>query len=265
MLDDFFVRALVAGIGVAIVAGPMGCFIVWRKMAYFGDTLAHAALLGVALGYLLSVNLTLAVFIVSVVVALALGVLGRRTSISSDSLLGLLSPAALAIGLVTLAFLSRATVDIESLLFGDILAVTRLDILIVFCGGVLVLAALCWIWSDLLAVSISPELAAAEGKNPTLVNFLFVILMALFIAISINIVGVLLITSLLIIPAVAARSLARSPELMAVGASLMGVVSVIVGLLASLKFDSPSGPSIVVTAFVLFLFSLLPLKKYRRS
>lgn len=264
MLDDFFTRALLAGIGVAAIAGPMGCFIVWRKMAYFGDTLAHAALLGVALGYLLSINLTLAVFAVSTLVALALGVLGKRTDISSDSLLGLLSHSALAIGLVTLAFLDRVSIDLESLLFGDILAVTQFDIAIIFGGGLLVLAILYWIWSDLLAVSISPELAAAEGKNPALVNFLFVILMALVIAISINIIGVLLITSLLIIPAVAARSFARSPELMAVGASLVGVLSVVLGLYSSLKLDSPSGPSIVVVAFILFLISLLPIKKFRR-
>ncbi|WP_417769651.1 metal ABC transporter permease [Stappia sp.] len=259
MLDDFFVRALVAGIGVALVAGPLGCFIVWRRLAYFGDTLSHAALLGVALAFLFEVNITLAVFAVSVLVSLALLLLQRRASLSSDALLGLLAHSSLALGLMALAFMSWVRIDLMGFLFGDILAVSTLDILAIYAGGVFVLVVLAAIWTPLFAATINRELAEAEGLRPDRANLVFMILLATVIAISMKIVGVLLITAMLIIPAATARRLSTGPEQMAVLAALVGVVAVIGGLFGSLEWDTPSGPSIVVAALALFLLSLSPL------
>jgi zinc transport system permease protein len=259
MLDDFFVRALVAGIGVALVAGPLGCFVVWRRLAYFGDTLSHAALLGVGMALLLQVNVTLAVFAVSAGVSLALLALQRRASLSSDALLGLLSHSALALGLVALAFMTWVRFDLMGLLFGDILAVSVHDIALVYGGGAAVLAILAWIWRPLFAATVNRELAEAEGLDPDRANVVFTLLMAGVIAISMKIVGVLLITAMLIIPAATARRFASGPEQMAVLAALLGVVSVVGGLFASLEWDTPSGPSIVVAALALFLASLSPL------
>ncbi|NDV86168.1 hypothetical protein GTW51_05575 [Aurantimonas aggregata] len=259
MLDGFLARAFVAAIGVALVAGPLGCFIVWRRLAYFGDTLSHAALLGVALAFLLEVNVTLAVFAVAAFVSLALLWLQRRASLSSDSLLGLLSHSALAIGLVVIAFMPWVRVDLMGLLFGDILAVSRTDIALIYGGGALVLAVLATIWRPLFAATVNADLAAAEGMRPELANLIFMVLMAVVIAIAMKIVGVLLITALLIIPAAAARRFSVSPEGMAALAAIIGVLAAIGGLLGSLQWDTPSGPSIVVAALLLFLISLSPL------
>jgi zinc transport system permease protein len=258
MLDDFFTRAMLAGIGIAAVAGPLGCFIVWRRMAYFGDTMAHSALLGVAIAFLLSINITVGVFAVAAVVSVALLLLQRRRALSSDSLLGILSHSTLAIGLVMVAAMSWVRIDLMGLLFGDILAVSKPDLAIVYAGGAAVLAAVAWLWRPLLAATVSEELAEAEGLSPRRSQFAFMLLMAATIAIAMKIVGILLITSLLIIPAATARRFASTPEQMAVIASAAGIAAVVAGLFGSLTYDTPSGPSIVVAALLLFLVSLLP-------
>lgn len=265
MLDDFFTRALLAGAGVALVAGPLGCFIVWRRLAYFGDTLSHAALLGVALAFLFEVNITLAVFAVSVCVSLALLLLQRYATLSADALLGLLAHSALAVGLVALAFMTWIRVDLMGFLFGDILAVTPLDIAIIWSGGAAVLLVLALIWRSLFAATVNIELAQAEGMKPERANFVFMLLMAAVIAISMKIVGVLLITALLIIPAAAARRFATGPEQMALFSILIGVAAVVGGLFGSLEWDSPAGPSIVVAALLLFVVSILPSPVMRRK
>ena len=261
MLDDFFVRALLAGTGVALMAGPLGCIIVWRKMSYFGDTLAHAALLGVALSFALQLNLTIAVFGVAVVIAILLTILQKRVSVSSDALLGLLSHSSLAIGLVVLALMANARVDMMGVLFGDILSVSRPDLAVILIGLVTVLGGVALIWKQLFTATVSEEIAIAEGQNPRRVNFIFMVILALVIAIAMKIVGVLLITALLIIPAAAARGISHGPEQMAVLSTLLGAVSVWAGLWGSLAFDTPSGPSIVVAALALFILSLSPLSR----
>ena len=265
MLDDFFIRAIVGGIGVALLAGPLGCFIVWRRLAYFGDTLSHSALLGVAMALLLNMNITITVFFISVAVSMLLILLQRRASLSSDALLGLLAHATLAVGLVVLAFMTWVRVDLMGFLFGDILAITVRDIAIIWGGGLVVLALVSFIWKPLLASTVSYEIAVAEGLRPDLANFLFMVLMAGVIAISMKIVGVLLITALLIIPAATARRVSGNPEIMAVMASMLGAGSVWLGLEGSLKWDTPAGPSIVVAALAFFIISLLPLPKFKRQ
>ena len=259
MFDDFFVRALVGGIGVALVAGPLGCFIIWRRLAYFGDTLSHSALLGVALGLLFELNVTLTVFALSIVVSLLLMLLQRRASLSSDAILGLLAHSTLAVGLVVLAFMTWVRVDLMGFLFGDILAITHLDLAIIWGGGIAVLGLLFVVWRALFAATVSYELATAEGAQPDRANIIFMIVMAGLIAVSMKIVGVLLITALLIIPAATARRFAVSPEQMAGFAALVGVVAVVLGLMGSMEWDTPAGPSIVVAVLVCFLLSLLPI------
>ncbi|MEQ8639791.1 MAG: metal ABC transporter permease [Alphaproteobacteria bacterium] len=257
MLDDFVVRALLAGIGVAIVAGPVGCFIVWRRMAYFGDTISHAALLGIAIALLIEANLVLGVFAVAVAVSLALLGLQRRGSLPTDALLGILAHGALALGLVAIATLDSVRVDLLSYLFGDILAVSRGDLVLIYSGGGAVLGGLMWLWRPLLAMTVSHEVASAEQLHPRRSEFLFMLLVAAIVAIAMKIVGILLITALIILPAAAGRSFARTPEQMAVFAGLAGVLAVLGGVGGSLRFDTPSGPSIVVVAFALFGLSWL--------
>ena len=261
VLDDFFTRAVLGGIGVAVVAGPVGCFIIWRRLAYFGDTLSHSALLGVAMALLLELNITVSVFVVSVVVSLLLLLLQRRASLSSDALLGLLAHATLALGLVVLAFMTWVRVDLMGFLFGDILAVTRTDLMVIWGGGAAVLAVLSFIWRPLFAATVNRDLATAEGGRPEVTNIVFMVLVAAVIAVSMKLVGVLLITALLIIPAATARRFSSSPEQMAVIASLVGMGAVWIGLEGSLKWDTPAGPSIVVAALLGFVLAIMPLPR----
>ena len=259
MIDDFFVRALLAGIGLALMAGPLGCFVIWKRMAYFGDTLSHGALLGVALGLLFELHLESSVFLVCSLIAVTLFLLQRRASISSDALLGILAHASLAIGLVVLSLMTWIRVDLMGLLFGDILAVSHHDLTVI--AGTLVItgALLSLTWRSLFAATVSRELAEAEGLNPLRAEIIFMLLIASVIAVAIKIVGVLLITSLLIIPAATARRISLSPGQMMLVSSIIGVLAVSLGLTGSLNLDTPSGPSIVVASVGLFLISMTPL------
>ena len=257
MFDDFFIRSLIAGIGIAIVTGPLGCLVIWRRLSYFGDTLSHSALLGVTLAYAFSINISLSVFIISGIVALTLLSLQKRTKLAGDSLLGLLAHSTLAIGLVLIGFLSSIRFDLMGLLFGDILAVTLEDIFIIWFGGLIILGILYYIWKSIFAATVNYDLAAAEGMKPDLSNFIFTLLLAGVIAISIKMIGALLITGLLLIPAATARSLSSNPRQMVILSILVGIISVILGLFSSLELNTASGPSIIVAALVLFILSLI--------
>ncbi len=261
MFDDFFIRALIAGIGVAIVTGPLGCMVIWRRLSYFGDTLSHSALLGVTIAYSFSINISLSVFIVSGVIALLLLSLQKRTKLPGDALLGLLSHSTLAVGLVIIGLLTSIRFDLMGLLFGDILSVTIEDIFIIWLGGLIILGVLYFIWKSLFAATVNYDLAAAEGMKPDSSNFIFTILLAGVIAIAIKMIGVLLITGLLLIPAAMARNLSSNPRQMIALSVIGGILSVIIGLFSSLEFNTASGPSIIVAALVLFILSLLPLKR----
>ncbi|WP_040486151.1 metal ABC transporter permease [Lutibaculum baratangense] len=256
MLNDFFVRAMLGGIGVALAAGPLGCFIVWRRMAYFGDTMAHAALLGVVLGILLQLPLSIGILGVSMAGAVILVLLERQRTMPTDTLLGILSHSSLSLGLVAVAFMSWVRLDLMALLFGDILAVGRGDLLVIWGGSLFVLVVLAAIWRPLLAGTVNADLARAEGVPAGAARLAFMLLIAMVIAIAMKIVGVLLITSLLIIPAATARRFSGSPEAMAGLAALAGVAAVALGLFGSLEFDTPSGPSIVVAALTIFVVTM---------
>ena len=264
MFDDFFIRALIAGIGVALVTGPLGCFVVWRRLSYFGDTLSHSALLGVTMAYSFDLNIALSVFIISSVIALILIQLQKKTNLPGDALLGLLAHSSLAVGLVVIGFLTFIRFDIMGLLFGDILAVTTYDIFTIWTGGAIILIILKLIWKPLFASTVNYELAEAEGLNPDRAKAIFTILMAAVIAISIKMVGLLLITGMLIIPAAMARNISDSPQKMVFFSIIGGLLSVIIGLFSSLELNSPSGPSIITAALVLFILSLTKINKFTR-
>ena len=260
MFDDFFTRALIAGVGIAIIAGPLGCLVIWRRLSYFGDTLSHSALLGVTLAYAFSINITLSVFIISSVVAILLINLQKRTKLAGDSLLGLLAHSTLAIGLVLIGFLSSIRFDLMGLLFGDILAVTIEDIALVWIGGIIILGILYFIWKSLFSATVNYDLAAAERMRPEISNLIFTLLLAAVIALSIKMIGALLITGLLLIPAAIARNLSNNPKQMIIIAILAGIASVVLGLFTSLELNTSSGPSIVVVSLALFILSLIPLE-----
>ncbi|QKT03072.1 zinc ABC transporter permease subunit ZnuB [Ectothiorhodospiraceae bacterium 2226] len=258
-MDDFLWRALFAGLGVVALAAPLGTFVVWRRMAYFGDTLSHAALLGVVLGVVLGLDLQIGIVLVTLVLAVLLLVLGRQKRLASDTLLGILAHSTLSLGLVAIAFLPHVRVDLLAYLFGDILAVSEADLVWIWVGAAGALALLGVIWRPLLALTVHEDLARVEGVPVWPVQLAFLALIALTIALAMKIVGVLLITSLLIIPAATARRFARTPEQMAALAVVAGALAVAGGLGLSLRWDTPAGPSVVAAAAALFLLShMLP-------
>ncbi|AVJ17997.1 zinc ABC transporter permease subunit ZnuB [Serratia rhizosphaerae] len=245
-----------AGILLATAAGPLGSFVVWRRMSYFGDTLAHASLLGVAFGLLLDINPFYAVIAVTLLLALLLVWLERRPQLSLDTLLGIMAHSALSLGLVVVALMSDVRVDLMAYLFGDLLSVTTDDIAMIAVGVAIVLLVLYWQWRNLLSMTISPEMAHVDGVNLARTRIVLMMVTALTIGLAMKFVGALIITSLLIIPAATARRFARTPEQMAGIAVLVGMLAVTGGLTFSAFYDTPAGPSVVLCAAILFVFSL---------
>ncbi|MEM9787126.1 MAG: iron chelate uptake ABC transporter family permease subunit [Pseudomonadota bacterium] len=251
MLDDFMTRATLAGVGVAFAAAPLGCFVVWRRMAYFGDATAHAAILGVAMSLALQMSVFVGAMAVALIMALTVSRLSGR-GYAMDTLLGVLAHSALAFGLVAVSFLSGVRIDLMAYLFGDILAVSRTDLLVIWGGAALVVALILWRWSALLTSTLNEELAYASGLNPRREQLILTLSLAIVVAVAIKVVGVLLIAAMLIIPAAAARGLARTPEAMAAIAAAIGAISAVAGLRGAYVFDTPAGPSIVCVAAILF-------------
>lgn len=256
MLDDFMVRATLAAVGTALAAGGLGCFVVWRRLAYFGDAMAHAAVLGVAL----ALGFEVSIFIGVIATALGMALLFLKLTgqgQSADATLGVLAHAGLAIGLVAVALIPGQRISLDAYLFGDVLTVSRMELLVIWGGAIAVLGVLWISWANLLTATLSPDLAHAAGINPRRQELILTLLLALVVAVAIKVVGALLITALLIVPAATARIIARSPEGMAAASIGAGVFAAIGGLQASRAFDTPVGPSIVCTAVGLFILATI--------
>ena len=263
-LEPFLVNAILAGFAVAVITGVMGCFVVWRRMAYFGDSLAHSALLGVALGFAVGIAVNIGIILICSVFALLLLWLQQKKVLATDTLLGILAHSALSLGMVTISVMGQR-IDLHSILFGDILTVTRPELWWIYIGGAIVIIMLLMNWSSLVLMTLQEDLAQAEGIRVFLCNLLLMFLMTLVVAVSIRSVGILLISSLLIIPAATARQLARSPEGMAIIASFIGVTSVGLGIYFSFALDTPSGPTIVASAASLFTLLTIYLQVIRKK
>ena len=256
MLSDFIMRAALAGVGTAIAAGFLGSFVVWRRMAYFGDATAHAAVLGVAIALGFQVSILGSVGVVAVLMAVGLWALTGR-GFAADTVLGVLSHGALALGLLAVALVPSARVDLDTYLFGDVLTVSKTDLAVIWGGAAVVVGVLAWRWSQMLTATVSPDLAYAAGIDPRREQLILTLLLAGVVAVSIKVVGALLITALLIIPAAAARNLSRTPEAMAVIAVICGIIAALGGVGLSFTLNTQAGPSIVCTAAALFVLSLL--------
>lgn len=254
MLDDFMMRATLAGVGVALAAAPLGSFVVWRRMAYFGDATAHAAILGVALSLALSMSIFIGAVAVALVMALTVSALSGR-GYAMDTLLGVLAHSALAFGLVAVSFLSGVRIDLMAYLFGDILAVSRGDLAVIWGGAALVVALIGWRWQRLLTATLNEDLAYSCGIDPRREKLVLTLSLAITVAVAIKVVGVLLIAALLIIPPAAARPLSGTPERMVLIAAILGTASAVLGLRAAYVLDTPAGPTIVCVAALCFAAS----------
>lgn len=256
LLDGFLVRAVLAGLGVALAAAPLGCLVVWRRMAYFGDATAHASLLGVSLALATDLPVVLGVAASALAMALTVSLASGRTY-AMDTMLGVASHGALALGLVAVSFLSGVRFDLNEYLFGDILSVSRTDLVVIWGGALVIVGLMAWRWRNLLISTLNEDLAASTGVDPGRERLILTIALALLVAVALKIVGALLITALLIVPAAAGRAFSRTPETMVVMAALSGAVAVLAGLALSWHADTPAGPSIVAAAVGILLLANL--------
>ena len=252
ILSDFMLRATIAGLGVALIAAPLGCFVVWRRMAYFGEATAHAALLGIALSLALELPIFAGTLVAALLMAWVVTQLSGR-ELASDTLLGVTAHAGLALGLVVASFLTGVRIDLMAYLFGDILAVTLSDLYIIWFGVIIGLVLIYWRWSPMLISTLNEELAYSNDINPKREKLFLTLALAVTVAVSIKVVGLLLISALLIIPAAAARNISQTPEKMVITTAIIGVISAVSGLQFSYFFNSPPGPSIVCVSLVCFL------------
>lgn len=257
---SFIVLAALAGVGLALITAPLGALIVWQRLAYFGDALAHSALLGVALSLFFSLNVQIGIFAVSICVALLM-LLQKQRHLSNDTVLGILSHASLAFGLVAVGFIDDGRVDLTRYLLGDILTASFQEVIGIYGFG-LVILGLCWrYWRQLISITVSESLAHVEGISVMAIRLLFFVMLAMTIALAINLVGVLLIVALLIIPAASARYLSQTPEQMVVFSAAIGVLSVISGICLSWFCNIPTGPAIVSMASIFFILLAIFSKK----
>ena len=262
MLDDFLVRAMLASVGVALAAAPLGCFVIWRRMAYFGDATAHAAVLGVALSLAFSLPIFAGVLAVCLIMAITVSSLSGR-GFAMDTLLGVMAHSSLAIGLVAVSFISGVRIDLMSYLFGDILAVGKSDLLLIWGGAATVLFLIVWRWSGLLLSTLNADLALASGFKPKQEQMILTIALAIVVAVAIKVVGVLLIAATLIVPAATARAFSRTPEMMAIVAACIGAFCGLAGLQSSYYFDTPTGPTIVCVCALLFVMTTIGARIWR--
>lgn len=253
-LDGFLLRAAAAGVGVALIAGPLGCFVIWRRMVYFSDATAHASILGVALALAHDISIVAGVLAVALAAALAVWRLDADGR-GADALLGVIAHSTLAVGLVAVSMMPGVRIDLSSHLFGDILAVDIADLAAIWGGAASVAALLAWRWSRLLTATRGPDIASASGIDPRREQPVLVVALAVVVAVAIKVVGALLIGALLLVPA-AARRLTATPEAMAAAAAGIGATSAIGGICASWTLDSPTGPSIVCVAAAIYVATL---------
>ncbi|VFP82035.1 zinc ABC transporter permease subunit ZnuB [Candidatus Erwinia haradaeae] len=247
----------IAGVLIALIAGPLGSFIIWRRMSYFGDTLAHSSLLGVAFGLLLNINPFYTIITLTILLSLILVWLERYENLELNALLGIIAHSSLSLGLVLISLISNIRMDLVAYLFGDLLSVVPSDLCIIFFSVILVWILLVWHWRSLLALTISPDLAQIDGINIHRTKIILMLMTSLTIGIAMKFVGALIITSLLIIPSATARQFAKSPEHMVIIAVVVGILAITSGLTLSAYYNTPAGPSVVLSLALMFILSIL--------
>lgn len=257
ILQNELLLPLLAGIGIAVSAGILGCFVIWKRMAYFGDAVSHSALLGIALSILVAIEVDIAIIMVCAIFALILALLQQNRFFTTDSILGILAHASLGVGMAIVGVSGGENIDIHHFLFGDILKVNLQNVQII-CASAFVIALLIYKnWQSLCILTICPDLAKSEGVNPVRLELLLILLIAIFVGLAIKIFGVLLVTSMLIIPPACARIFSSSPLAMVFSSIFFAIISVVLGVMLTNNLHIESGPAIVVcSSFILFMMSL---------
>ncbi len=251
-MDDFIINAIISGIGIALITGLLGCFVVWKKMSYFGESLGHSAILGIGIGIILGINHDISIILVIVIFALLLTYLQNKEALSNDTILGILAHGALSIGIILISLSDNVNFNLHSFLFGDILIVNTTQIYSIFAGAIVIYLVIILNWKSLILSTISRDLAKSQNISNFKMDLLLTIIMAIAIAASIKIIGALLITSMLVIPPATAKQLVKNPKNMVIISTLIAILSILFGILSSYHFDIPSGPAIILISFILF-------------
>lgn len=251
-LELFFWPFLAAAI-LALISSPLGVFVVWQKQSYFGATIAHAAILGVSFALILNTPITFTTVMISLMIGSTIFYLSRHTNLSNDTLLGILAHSTLALGMVMIALQNNNQIDVMALLFGDLLNIDQTDTYLLLVCLALVFVFFKFYWRSMLNITFNTELAQVEGTPVARVQLMFVLLLSFMIALTMKMVGVLLITSMLIIPAAAARKLSATPQQMLFWTGIISLLSVVFGILGSIQYDIPTGASIVLASSIIFV------------
>lgn len=257
VLNDIVGRAILAGIGIAVPAAAIGCFLIWRRMAFFGDALGHTAVLGVALGAILQINIYCFIVVICLVVSLLLGRVSKRSYLPADIWLSIFSYGALAIGIMLMAKTPWLRLEPETILFGDILAIDYTDLITIYAAGAILAVLLFYFWRALIQLTVDEDLAAAAGINVGLFKTLFLFVMAIVTAVGLKTVGALMLPGLMIIPAITVSRSSNSPEQMILTAIIVSIAAVVIGITQSFYFDLLTGPSIVVASLSILIVTRL--------
>ncbi len=251
-MSDFLIHALLASLGVALLAGPIGCLMIFKRVACLGDTLAHGAIFGVSLGLLTGIDPTITLAGVTIAWVTMLWYLNKDQTVSTDTAMAFLTHSALAVSIVLFAFVPLGAPNLMEAFIGNILTVGRADLWLIFGMDIVFGVLIALFWKKWILIAVHPDLAAASHIRVQSLRILFLMMVGLFIAFSIKMMGALLVPAFLIIPALAARSFAKTPEQMAFMATGIAILSAVTGLFASDKWDTPTGPMMVCAALGIY-------------
>jgi len=253
----FMQRGLIASVLVGVLCAVVGCYIVLRSMAFLGDALAHGILPGVAIAYLLQINLTIGALAAGIAVALGIALLSRQGTIKEDTAIGILFAASLSLGVLLISTIRTYAVDLTHILFGNVLGVSPGDLWLIGGLACVVLATIGLLYKEFLVISFDPVHAAALRLPTGLLRNLMLILLALTIVVSLQIVGVGLVAAMLVTPGATAYLVTRRLSAMMLVAAGLGAFSGVVGLYLSFYFNVASGAAVVLTATGLFVLVFL--------
>jgi ABC-type Mn2+/Zn2+ transport system permease subunit len=263
--EPFMQRALVAALILSPLCALLGVFMTARRMSFFSDTVAHGALAGIALGFLWgATDPTLSMLIFSLGIAGAILWLKDNTDLLTDTIMALLMSGSVSLGIIILSMLKGYRGEIHRLLFGDILAINETQlimaaVLLVVEGG----AFFYWI-NPLALITAHEEMAHVCGIRVKTMNFIFVLMLTVTVAVSIRLIGILLVTSLLVIPSASARNVSRNLRQQIILSALFGLIGGATGTMMSYQLDIPCGPTIVMAGIILFILSLIIGRVFKR-
>ncbi|MBI4849592.1 MAG: metal ABC transporter permease [Nitrospirae bacterium] len=258
----FIQRAFVASLIVGVLCPFVGNFVVLRRMSFFSDAISHSAFAGIAVGALLGIDLSVSSVVVAILISMLIAVLSEKTSLSHDTVIGIAFSGSIASGMLVMGMLKGYRADIFTYLFGDILAITNTDLLLLFVIGVLCISALLFFSKPFLQITFNRDLAQVEGINVRLFEYLLFFIIAIVVTVSLKIIGIILVTSLLVVPAAAAKNLALSMRRLFALSCIFGLVSGITGLMLSVYLNTPSGPTIVLVSVGIFFLTMLKRERW---